>query len=55
MCDGKGLPPGVSPGYRRIDHVIGIVAELYLGDKLLKTEASSPAVLKKHRQGTVKE
>ena len=35
LCDGNSeLPPGVSPGYRRMDHVIGIVAEILIADKV---------------------
>lgn len=55
MCDGESdLPSGVEPGYRRIDHVIGIVADIVLGDKVIKTVANSPFMLKKHKEGFVK-
>ncbi len=45
----------VSEGYRRIDHVIGIAAEIVLNGKVIKTVASSPFVLKKHKAGFVVE
>ncbi|MCP5536289.1 MAG: hypothetical protein H7A51_08665 [Akkermansiaceae bacterium] len=54
MCDGESLPPGVEPGYRRIDHIIGIVADVVLDGKVIKTVASSPLVLKKHKEGLIK-
>ncbi|BDS05161.1 hypothetical protein NT6N_02010 [Oceaniferula spumae] len=54
MCDGESTPPGVSPGYRRIDHVIGIVAELEINGEVVKTVASSPFVLEKHKEGSIK-
>lgn len=54
MCDGDDLPAGVEPGYRRIDHVIGIAADIMLNGKVIKTVASSPFVMKKHKEGSIK-
>jgi|GEM_PF-5485255 len=39
----------VSPGARRIDHVIGIAIEVIMDGKVIKTVANSPSVLKIHR------
>ena len=49
LCDGP-LPAGISPGARRIDHVIGIAVEVVLGDKVIKTVANAPWVLKVHHE-----
>lgn len=53
MADGDSAP-GVEPGYRRIDHVIGIAAEIVLNGEVVKTVASSPFVMKKHKEGDIK-
>ena len=42
---------GVQEGYRRIDHVIGIVAEVCVHGKVVKTVADAPFMLKKHKEG----
>ena len=42
---------GVQPGSRRIDHVIGIVAEVCIHGKVVKTVADAPFMLKKHKEG----
>lgn len=52
LCDGP-LPAGVSPGARRIDHVIGIAVEVVLDDKVIKTVANAPWVLKIHNEKRV--
>jgi len=48
LCRGD-LPPGVSPGARRVDHVIGIVVDVVLDGKVLITVANTPEVLKTHK------
>ena len=41
---------GVSPGARRIDHVIGIAVDVVMDGKVVKTAANSPSVLKIHQE-----
>ncbi|NWK54289.1 hypothetical protein HW115_01605 [Verrucomicrobiaceae bacterium N1E253] len=41
---------GFSEGGRRIDHVIGIAVEVVLDDKVIKTVANTPSVLKIHKE-----
>ena len=56
MCDGKasGSDANSKGGYRRVDHVIGIAADILLDGKVIKTVASSPFVMKKHKEGSIK-
>lgn len=48
LCADK-LPPGFSPGARRVDHVIGIAVEVVLNGKVVKTVANTPEVLRIHK------
>lgn len=54
MCDGEASGSNSKEGYRRVDHVIGIVAEILLKGKVIKTVASSSVMLKKHKEGSIK-
>lgn len=49
MLCGGDLPPGVSPGARRVDHVIGIAVDVLLDGKVVFTVANTPKVLKIHK------
>ena len=49
LCSDE-LPPGFSPGARRIDHVIGIAVEVVLNGEIIKTVANTPAILKIHKE-----
>ncbi|MGB0992048.1 MAG: hypothetical protein ACPG32_06220 [Akkermansiaceae bacterium] len=50
----KDLPAGVDPGYRRIDHVIGIAVDVVLDGKIIKSVANSDKILAKHKEKFVK-
>lgn len=39
-----------SPGARRIDHVIGIVVDIMVDDKVVKTVSNSPKLLQLHEE-----
>jgi len=50
LCSTAYYLVGIEDGARRVDHVIGVVVDIMVDGKIVKTVSNSPKVLQQHEE-----